>query len=436
MHRFLNSLKGIAAVALIGAVSLAGLAQMARAQGAPAQAQKKVKDQGEYDLFNNATKEADPAKKIALLTTWKQKYPESDYKLERLQFMMQAYQALQQWANVVATAKEALTVDPKDITSLYWITFLTPQLGSNAADVLASGEQAAKSLLGAEKPAGAKDEDWATAKKSFDVQGHKTLGWIAMQRKANDQAEKEFTEGLKIDANQAEVSYWLGSVIVAQQKADRYSEAFYQFARAATLEGQGALPPQGQKTADQYLAKLYARYHGDESGIAELKTAAKAAVFPPAGFHIESKAEIESKKDEEFKKGNPQLALWMSIKDQLTSQGAGYFDGQLKGSGVPKLKGTVLSVKPATNSKEIVLAMSDTTTAEVTLVLEEALVGKPETGNAIEFEGVPSAFTKEPFMLTFDVENTKISGLKVEAPAKRPPAKKAAPSKAAPAKKD
>jgi len=426
VHRFLKPLMGIAAVALIGAVCV-GPARMARAQGAPAaQAQKKVKDQGEYDLFNGVTKETDPAKKAALLNTWKEKYPESDYKLERLVMLIQTYSALQQWPNVVNAAKEALTVDPKDITSLYWITFLTPNLGSTSADVLSTGEKAATSLLGAEKPATAKAEDWPNVKKSFDILGHKTLGWISMQRKDNAKAEQEFREGLKLDPNQAEVSYWLGGVIVAQQKAERYSEAMFCFARAAAYDGQGALAPQGRTAADQYLTKLYVRYHGDNSGLDELKASAKANVFAPDGFHIKTKDEIEGEKDEAFKKSNPQLALWMSIKNQLTAaDGMQYFDGQLKGAGVPKLRATVLSANPATNSKEIVVALADTKTPEATLKLDEALVGKPEVGGTIQFEGVPAAFAKDPFMLTFDVEKDKIEGLKVEAPAHRPPAKKA-----------
>ena len=121
----------------------------------------------------------------------------------------------------------------------------------------------------------------------------------------------------------------------------------------------------------------------------------------------------------------------MSIKNQLTAaDGQQYFDSQLKGAGVPKLRGTVISVIPATNSKEIVVALADTKTPEATLKLDEALVGKPETGGIIEFQGVPAAFVKDPFMLTFDVDKDKIDGLKVEAPAvRKAPAKKAAPKK-------
>jgi hypothetical protein len=60
--------------------------------------------------------------------------------------------------------------------------------------------------------------------------------------------------------------------------------------------------------------------------------------------------------------------------------------------------------------------------ADVTLKLVGAdgttaapLTGKPEVGGEIEFEGVPQSFTKDPsFMVTFDVEKSKIAGLKEE----------------------
>ena len=59
---------------------------------------------------------------------------------------------------------------------------------------------------------------------------------------------------------------------------------------------------------------------------------------------------------------------------------------------------------------------------EVTLKLENPLPGKAEKGTEIQFQGVPSAFTKEPFMLTFDVDRKdKIEGWPAQA---APPAKK------------
>ena len=46
--------------------------------------EKKVKDQAEYDLYNNSIKTTDPAKRLTYLNEWKDKYPESDFKDVRL----------------------------------------------------------------------------------------------------------------------------------------------------------------------------------------------------------------------------------------------------------------------------------------------------------------------------------------------------------------
>jgi len=63
----------------------------------------------------------------------------------------------------------------------------------------------------------------------------------------------------------------------------------------------------------------------------------------------------------------------------------------------------------------------------VTLKLDAGVSGKPETGTEIQWEGVPSAFSKEPFMLTMDTEKAKVEGLKTTpcaAPARTGAAKK------------
>src|SRR5204863_8809761 len=90
---------------------------------------------------------------------------------------------------------------------------------------------------------------------------------------------------------------------------------------------------------------------------------------------------------------------------------------------VPPLKGKVISAKPAVRSKEIVVGVADQNTPEITLKLDTPLKGKPEIGEEIEFEGVPSAFQPDPFMITFDVETAKIKGLTVK-PAGPAPAQK------------
>jgi tetratricopeptide (TPR) repeat protein len=436
VQRFFKRLTGISVIALGSVIScLAQASQTPASQPAAAAKEKKVKDQGEYDLFTAVTKETDPNKKITLLNTWKEKYPDSDYKLDRLQFMLLTYQQLNQPAKMIDTAKEILAIDPKDIQALYWISTLTPTLGNVNPDALDLGEKAANGLLAADKPEKVSDDAWKTAKTQTDAIAYSTLGWIANVRKNYDVAEQNFKKSLEINPNAAQVSYWLGNVLLMEKKPERQSEALYDIARAASYDGTGSLNPDGRKTIDAYLTKAYGTLHGDQSGLPELKAQAKASAAPPANFHIQTAAEVAVAKDEDLKKTNPQLAIWLGIKGQLLgADGQTYFDSSMKGAAVPKLKGWLVAAKPATRSKELLVNMDgkEESGANVTLKLVGAdgtplaLTGKPEVGTEIEFEGVPDSFTKEPFMVSFNAEKSKITGLKVDAaaPAHRPVHKK------------
>jgi hypothetical protein len=165
---------------------------------------------------------------------------------------------------------------------------------------------------------------------------------------------------------------------------------------------------------------------------------AKNNAIPPEGFKIESAGELAIKNKEAFKKSNPMLAMWMEIKEALlAANGAEYFQNSVKGAGLPgghqgvtKFKGRLVAHRPAANPKELVLAISDADTPEVTLTLEEGATmrGKAEPGTEIEFEGTATAFTKDPFMLTFEVEKEKLLGWPAPAAAK-PAAKKKATKK-------
>jgi len=424
VHHLLRRLTGIAAIALLGIGT--GLAQSSQpangSQTAPTAKKKQYKDQQEYTLYDSATKEKDPNKKLALLNTWNEKYPNSDFKMERLELYLSTYRDLNQASKMVDTAKQILAIDPKDITALYWIVFLAPSLNNTSPDALATTTQAANGLLNAEKPAAAKEEDWKAAKANFDAIAYKTLGWVAMAQKNNADAEQDFKKSLAANPNAGEATYWLGQVLlarsIAEKKPDLQSEALFYFARAAAYDGQGALDPAYRKKVSDYLTKAYTTLHGDTTGLPELETLAKANATPPPDFKIKSAAEVAAEKEEELKKTNPELALWLNIKGQLLlPDGQNYFDSSMKGAAVPKLKGWLVSAKPAVRSKELLVSMESKDGApNVTLKLvgtddttPVALTGKPVLGEEIQFEGIGESFTKDPsLMVTFDVQKAKV----------------------------
>jgi len=214
--------------------------------------------------------------------------------------------------------------------------------------------------------------------------------------------------------------------------------ALYDFARASVTEGTAALSTGDRQTLSAYLRDVYVKYHGSADGLDQLVALAKSSALPPAGFAIESKTDIEKKKFEaeaELERANPSLGLWKRIRTELQREGGNaYFDASMKGcalpgnvNGVMKFKGKLVGMMPTLRPRELVLAIENPDKPDVTLRLDSALPGKMDVGAEISFEGVADSFSKDPFMVTFTVEKSKIEGWAGKAPAatKKSAAKKA-----------
>jgi hypothetical protein len=463
----------MASAALVGAMMLAGTAQLAQAQ-APAAPEKKVKDQGEYDIYNQTLKDiANPAALLKDLDTWAQKYPESDYKDDRVYYYITAYAGTKNPAKVLEVGNQLMARDLKKVysdpkagpqqilTVLYQMCAAILSIPSPTADQSAIGEKAARGLAefvpnfftAANKPAAATDANWNEAKGQMDKiakdailkvltqAGAEALArYQAQPANAKDPkecaaAEAVYRKAIEQIPDSAMVAYQLGRALRCQQAAgpEKVPQALYEFARASMLDPSlgGTMDP---KALNTYVETAYKNFHGDLEGLDQIKALAKNSPLPPADLKIQSAREIMEAKQAQFEATNPQLALWMKIKGALSDKdGVQYFEGQLKDSGVPPLKGTLIEGKPACRSKELLVAVplpdqTGSPTAEITLKLDTPLTGKPEAGTTIQWEGVPKAFTPDPFMLTMDVEKAKVENVKTS-PCTAAPVKKAAPKK-------
>jgi hypothetical protein len=409
--------------------SVLGLAVWAQAP------QKNYKDRAEYDLYSSILKETNPTQKLALLNQWKEKYPQTEFKDERQGLFLLTYVQLNRGKEVMDTAKEMLTTDPKNPTALYWINVMTVAMNDTSPAALDTGEQAANTLLSNldtlfspdKKPANVTDDQWKKQRSDIEVLGHSTLGWVDWQRKKLPEAEAEFKKVLGMDPTRAQVSYWLGTVILSEKNPDTQAQALYHFARAAHYDGPNALDAGTKKQIQAYLEKVYTNYHGSKDGLDDIIARARTEPMPPADFKVKNSAQIAQEEEEKFRQTNPMLALWMSIKKELAGpNGTTYFNENVKdhaipggASGVQKFKATVISQTPAARPKEVVVGIANATTPEATLRFETPLSGKAEPGTVIEFEGTPVAFTPDPFNVTFDVEKDKLSGWPSAAGAKK-----------------
>jgi hypothetical protein len=441
-----NTKKFLTSVAVASALSVAGWSQAQQGQtpqaqtpqgqtpqaqaeqGKTAQPAKQYKE-GEYDAYNAVVKETDPKKKLALLDAWKQKFPQTDYKKDRLLHYLDTYKNLNQAEKMLGTAKEIITDDPKDFTALYWIATIVPTLPKAAenAEYVELAAKAGRGLLDnmddtlgdAKRPASTPEAEWKKGRTNMEALAYKTLGWSAMAKKDAAGAKQNFTKVLELSPAAGEVSYWLGLTILGEKDPKTYPIGLYHVARAATYDGPGALAPAIRPQVNDYLSKAYKGFHGDDSGLEQIKAQTKANALPPPDFKIPSVKEIaeaKQKQEAEDEAKDPLAATWKRLYEALTApDGQQYFDSGVKDAEVPPLRGYLVSH----TSKSIVLALSDKTTPQVTLQLETPIAGKAEPGTALDFTGVAKTMTPQPFMLTLETEKSKIKGWPA-APAKKP----------------
>src|SRR5258708_6636523 len=84
----------------------------------PAIAQRRIADQREFDLFQQASTEHDALKRLVALREWEASYPNSDFRRERMLFFSVAYKESGQLANALQIATQMLKLDPRDINAL------------------------------------------------------------------------------------------------------------------------------------------------------------------------------------------------------------------------------------------------------------------------------------------------------------------------------
>lgn len=395
-------------------------------------------DRQEYELVvEQIGKATDPAKKLELLNQWKQKYPKTAFELQRLGQFLVTYQQLNKAPEMLATAREIAAADPKNFTGPYYITLLTTSTQTQDPAALEEGEKAANQLLAnideyfsdAKKPANVDAAAWAKQKKDVQNTAWNTILYASNVRKNPTDIEAKLRKYIEFNPQNAEAAYKLGAAILGQKKPERQPEALWQIARACALTGPGELPATNKKAVCDYLNRVYPQFRGDKKGLDTLMASAAAAPFAPADFAIKTKQQEDIEQLEEMKKSNPQLALWVQMKQELTgANAASNFETNLKGAALPKMKGKLVSMEPAVNPKKLLIGISNPDNAEVTLVLSEngAFRGKAEPGTEIEFEGIGKEFSSDPFMLTVEVDREKITGWPAQAAA---PATKKSPAR-------
>jgi hypothetical protein len=396
-----------------------------------AEAAEKQLKPGESDVYNDVVKDLSGTnftKALVDLDKWRQMVPDSDFKDERAAFYVHAYAGTNQPAKALDAAGELLSKDlgqPAIIRVLYNAVWAVSQVANPTPAQLATGEKAARQLLVYDQPLpGVSAEKWAEVRTDMRDKAKAALlhiailpGIQAMAKQPPDcpAAEAAYRGALVEYPDRAALSYELGRALNCEAKTmpEKQSAAVYEFLRAATVDPTLGDPRNDKKKIQAFADSAYVRLHGSDEGLEQLKQQVTQSALPPPDFRIRTATQIAQEKQAEFEKDNPQLALWLKVKGALSdNDGQQYFEGQLKNSAVPQLVGRVVGAKPECRPRELLVAVP-LPPAEITLKLDKPLTGKPELNTEFRWEGVPSAFTKEPFMLTMETDTSKLQGLKI-----------------------
>ncbi len=439
----------LSALALLtGVLSVSpALAQTTSTQpqaAATGQTTKNWKDRAEYDLASKAFQTADPKQRLELLNTWTDKYPQTDYLQDRLQTYMVTLNQLAATdpnarKQLIDKAEEMLKIDPNNFTADYYITTWGPAVGGSSptpelesqVDAAAHGmlDNVDKQFAADKKPANTSDDQWTQAKTVATALAHNTLAWEDSAKKDTAAAEDQYKASLAANPNQANVSAAYGKLLMDEKK---YPEGLFEYARAGSYDGQGALPAATRSQLLAYFNKVYAQFHGSADGADQVIAQAKTSALPPDGFKIEGQGDIEAAKAKAINDrmaADPAFKLWYTIETNLKGdQGDQFFasnvkDAEIPGGaeGVKDFTGTVISVDPPDKPTKVVLGVEDPQTPDTTLLFSQPLpasaLDKIKVGQKLDFSGVADSYTKDPYMLTF--KDPTIPGVQLTAP-KRP----------------
>ena len=434
--------RSLGVVITAGALGLGlfmGSAGPGRAQDKPATPPgPNVKDQQEYDISNKALKDTDNKQKLADLNKWKELYPATEFVDIRHELFMDTYAALGMARQTFDEAEEILKTRPLFVKALAQVlqNVLTIKPAPTPAD-LDAGEKVAVKVMDdpavfapANKPAGVADAAWTTTATQVKEYAKKILFNIYIARdvtgatKDDKRAVEDFTKVLNRDPNMAGAAFELGSamqrIIKATNTPENQPPMFWQFARAISITGANALPAANKTAVTKFLTDAYTAYHGSDAGLQDLIAQVKSGPFPSAGFSLKSTVDIakdQAAADAAEQAKDPLIYLWVhQVKGPLLMD-AGLWDKMadalLPGPDpedksekpAPRyFNATIISMTPATRPKEIVVAIEKANVADAKLTFKTALPGKMEPGEKIQFQGLAKEFSKEPFMITFEVD--------------------------------
>ena len=422
-----------------------------RAQEQPGTIQ--IKDPAEFNAYQMATSQSDPKAKAAAEDDFLKKYPQSVAKKAVLDDLLSTYQQLGDQQKTLDTAKQILQTDPTNLKAIYISAFIEKAQCAKTSDQATCDDAAglAQKGLSATKPAGMSDDEWKKQTDAVFPFFHSVLAVDDLVSKKDPKAAiDEYTNELKMypepqthsgqalgDTLQLALAYVklqpadaaaardaqdkakaaptdtaaAAAAKAANDKANQdYLQAAWFFARAWNFA-----PANYKSQIEPQLEYYFKKYHGDTTGLDQLKSQAASSLFPPPTLASTiTPAKTPEEQIHDLIANTPDLkSLALADKETILSVGskedADKLWQLLQGQQTP-VPGTVIEA----NANQVKVAVTqdakDAKTADFIVNMKEPIPEKeiPQAGTELkllkdggpELDGTYDTYTQVPASTT------------------------------------
>jgi hypothetical protein len=410
-----------------------------------------IKDPAEFNAYQMAITQSDPKAKASALEAFLGTYPQSVVKSTVLNTLVDTYQQLGDADKTLSAASRLLQVDPNNMKAIFISIYIKNGQCAKTSDAQTCDDAAALAQKGltVPKPAGVSDDDWKkqtdaanpifhsamalddiVSKKDFKAgieeyrkelmmyppaatqSGNGLVDTLRLaeaytkQELADAQAQREAEAKAKANPSDAAAA---ADAKTAKATADNdYVQACWFYARAWNFA-----PAAYKAQIEPKLEYYYKKYHGDLTGLNDIKTQSAATVFPPGSFVI-TPAKTAADQIHDLLATTPDLST-LALADKETVLALGTKDDADKLWAILKDKqtpvpGTVIEA----NANQIKVAVTqdakDAKTADFIVNLKTPLTDKeiPAVGSELkllkdggpELDGTYDNYTQIPATTT------------------------------------
>ena len=441
----MNATRRLASAAVVTALCLFGLnARRVDAQDAAAGGAGQQKyTMAEYNAYQAAAAEKNPAAQLKLLDDFVAKYPNSALLNYIYTLYYKNYGTQKNFPKTIEYCDKLLALGDKASASerydAYYVrAYAYNNLQNPDASMAKTAREAA--LAGVQavnqypKPENIDEAKFAEQKKQSLVFFLGTAAKAASDAKDCAGSADSYKQLLAITPDDLTANYNLGKAYMCKNPPQTL-DALWSFARASASK---SATEQQSKQVKAYLRKVIANYQGGtvcdaltDAELNELLQLASTSVERPASYKLTSSADLDAARKD------------MTIASVVTDLKAGGDKAKLTwtascGLEFPDVPGKIIVVVPSADSVQLKNAFVTSDAefqAATTPNMDVKVAGQPEAAklekdNAVRFTGTLESYDPDPsFMLHWN--KAKVNEEDLPKPEKKPAAKKPAPKKPA-----